>query len=82
MVHFNKEDKEILISLIDREIDNFQSVLDRTNRDCWMDKIVALNSIKDKIKYKCFDAQVELESQMNEEISKYIKTEENDRKRN
>lgn len=82
MVHFNKEDKEILISLIDREIDNFQSVLDRTKRDCWMDKIVELNSIKDKINYNCFDAQVELESQMNEGMSKYIKTEENDRKRN
>jgi hypothetical protein len=39
----------ILTELIDREINNFIDVSERTGRDSWMDRVKELESIKNKL---------------------------------
>ena len=68
----NKRELKILNDLIDKEIDNFQSVSERTNRAHWLDRVSELQEIKSKLNYKYIDAQIELESSMNEQILNYI----------
>ena len=48
------EDKEIKIvtSLLDREIDNFNSVHERTGKSNWLEKVKELETIKEKISSK------------------------------
>lgn len=69
----NKRELKILNDLIDKEIDNFQSVSDRTNRIHWLDRVSELKEIKNKLNYKHIDAKIELEASMNEQILNYIK---------
>lgn len=68
----NKRELKILNDLIDKEIDNFQSVSERTNRAHWLDRVSELKEIKNKLNYKHIDAQIELESEMNQQILNYI----------
>lgn len=68
----NKRELKILNDLIDKEIDNFQSVSERTNRAHWLDRVSELKEIKNKLNYKYIDAQIELESEMNQQILNYI----------
>jgi hypothetical protein len=68
----NRRELKILNELIDREISNFQAVSDRTNKSHWLDRVSELQEIKSKLNYKYIDAQIELESSMNEQILNYI----------
>lgn len=43
------QDIGLLITLIDKDIDNFQSVYERTGRECWKDNINNLNRIKQEL---------------------------------
>jgi hypothetical protein len=45
-----KKEKEIIINLIQREIDNFTDVFNRTKKDCWLEEIKNLELLKEKIK--------------------------------
>ena len=68
----NKRELKILNNLIDKEIENFNSVYKRTNRTNWLDMVSELQEIKNKLNYKYTDVQIELESSMNEQILNYI----------
>jgi hypothetical protein len=45
----NKNDINLLINLLDREIENFQSVYERTGKECWKGNIDNLNRVKEKL---------------------------------
>lgn len=75
----NRRELKILNELIDREISNFQAVSDRTNKSHWLDRASELQEIKSKLNYKYIDAQIELESSMNEQILNYIKELDNEK---
>lgn len=59
---------KIIINLLDREIDNYKSVYDRTNKVIWLDNVDELELIKSKLQQKFIDNQIELEKELNDQI--------------
>jgi hypothetical protein len=59
---------KIIINLLDREIDNYKSVYDRTNKVIWLDNVDELELIKFKLQQKFIDNQIELEKELNDQI--------------
>lgn len=59
---------KIIINLLDREIDNYKSVYDRTNKVSWLDNVDELELIKSKLQQKVIDNQIELEKELNDQI--------------
>lgn len=59
---------KIIINLLDREIDNYKSVYDRTNKVSWLDNVDELELIKSKLQQKFIDNQIELEKELNDQI--------------
>jgi len=45
----NKDDINLLVNLLDKEIENFQSVYERTGKECWRGDIENLSRIKEKL---------------------------------
>jgi len=45
----NNNELKILINLVDKEIDNFKSVYDRTKKENWLTNIDKLEKIKTKL---------------------------------
>lgn len=60
---------KIIINLLDREIDNYKSVYDRTNKVSWLDNVDELELIKSKLQQKFIDNQIELEKELNDQIT-------------
>lgn len=59
---------KIIINLLDREIDNYKSVYDRTNKVSWLDNVDELELIKSTLQQKVIDNQIELEKELNDQI--------------
>jgi hypothetical protein len=47
---YTEEESKIIFSLLDREIENFLSVYERTKKDNWLNRVKELESIKEKLK--------------------------------
>lgn len=66
-----KNQIKILSNLIDREIENFNSVYKRTNRDSWLERVNELEQIK--VRLEKINSEEELIANMDEDIKKYFK---------
>lgn len=47
---YTEEESKIIFSLLDREIENFLSVYERTKKDNWLNRVKELEGIKEKFK--------------------------------
>jgi acyl carrier protein phosphodiesterase len=47
---YTEEEYNIIISLLDREIENFLSVHERTKKENWLNRVKELEVIKEKLK--------------------------------
>ena len=66
-----KNQIKILSNLLDREIENFNSVYKRTNRDSWLERVIELEQIK--VRLEKINSEEELISNMDEDIKKYFR---------
>ena len=41
---------EIIVNLLNREIENFKDVFNRTTKECWLSKVKELENLKEKVK--------------------------------
>jgi len=66
-----KNQIKILSNLLDREIENFNSVYKRTSRDSWLERVIELEQIK--VRLEKINSEEELIANMDEDIKKYFK---------
>lgn len=66
-----KNQIKILSNLLDREIENFNSVYKRTNRDSWLERVIELEQIK--VRLEKINSEEELIANMDEDIKKYFR---------
>ena len=67
----NENQIKILSNLLDREIENFNSVYKRTNREDWLERINELKQIKTRLEK--INSEEELIANMDEDIKKYFR---------
>ena len=67
----NENQIKILSNLLDREIENFNSVYKRTNREDWLERINELKQIK--VRLEKINSEEELIANMDEDIKKYFR---------
>ena len=66
-----KNQIKILSNLLDREIENFNSVYKRTSRDSWLERVIELEQIK--VRLEKINSEEELIANMDEDIKKYFR---------